>query len=101
VKDGLFIRNDSLLDFAGGVSRRRLQLSSFGAIIGGLLFLFNWLMQSYLDMNLGEDYILHDPAHPAFYLNILTLFFAMCGFLLALFTLNKHVRAKGSESCGK
>lgn len=82
--------------FAKGVSKSRLQLASYGAIIGGFLFIINLLMQTYLDMNLGDDYILHDPSHPAFYLNILTLFLAMCGFLLALFTLNKQVSERGS-----
>lgn len=82
--------------FAVGVSRKRIQIASYGAILGGFLFLINLLMQNYLDMDMGDDYILHDPSHPAFYLNILTLFVAMVGFLLALFTLNKHVKAKGS-----
>ncbi|ALC89024.1 hypothetical protein AM500_03870 [Bacillus sp. FJAT-18017] len=68
-----------------------LRLASIGAITGGSLLAINNIWQGYLDVTPGNDGILHDVSHYAYYLNNAMLFVAMSGLLLGLHGLNNRV----------
>ena len=53
----------------------------------------NIIWQGYLDLTLGGDSFLHDVTHFAYYLNSAMLFFAICGLLIGLLSLNNHIKA--------
>ncbi|OCA88045.1 hypothetical protein A8F94_09490 [Bacillus sp. FJAT-27225] len=77
----------------GYPSNRRLGLASIGAITGGSLLALDNIWQGYLDVTPGNDGILHDVTHYAYYLNNSMLFLAMCGLLLGLYGLHNRVTA--------
>jgi hypothetical protein len=79
----------------------RLGLASIGAITGGSLLAINNIWQGYLDVTPGNDGILHDVTHYAYYLNNSMLFLAMCGLLLGLYGLNNRVTAAKQDLCGE
>ncbi|WP_316571387.1 hypothetical protein [Neobacillus sp. YIM B06451] len=79
----------SALDLSNG----QIRLASIGAITGGSLLAINNIWQGYLDVTPGNDGILHDVTHYAYYVNNSMLFLAMCGLLLGLYGLNNRVAA--------
>jgi hypothetical protein len=76
---------------SGSPSNRRLGLAAVGAITGGSLLAINNIWQGYLDVTPGNDGILQDVTHYAYYLNNSMLVVAMCGLLLGLHGLNQRV----------
>jgi hypothetical protein len=76
---------------SGSPNNARLGLAALGAITGGSLLAINNIWQGYLDVTPGNDGILQDVTHFAYYLNNSMLFVAMCGLLLGLYGLNDRV----------